>query len=166
VTAFSQAGGWAEFLDDGEKQDILIDKTFIFIKERPMQRKIRQLALLFIIILTAGVLGGCDLLYPVITVGSIGWDIGSGAYSDMNFYRYVFTLPAGGTAFDVWGTDTYKENSSIGTAAVHAGLITFAGGGTVTIRILPGLSHYTGSTRNGVASMDWGEWGRSFEFVK
>jgi hypothetical protein len=131
-----------------------------------MQGKIRRLVFLFIIVLTAGVLGGCDLIFPLITVGSIGWDVDARTYNGMNYTRYVYTLPAGGTASDVWGTDTYTDDSSIGSAAVHAGLITFADGGTVTIRILPGQSQYTGTTRNGVTSIDWGDWDGSFEFVR
>ena len=131
-----------------------------------MQGKIRRLVFLSIIVLTIGVLGGCDLIFPVITVGEIAWATDAQVYRGMNYTRYVYTLPAGGIADDVWGTDTYTDDSSIGTAAVHAGLITFADGGTVTIRILPGRSQYTGNTRNGVTSIDWGEWDGSFEFVK
>ena len=48
---------------------------------------------------------------------------------------------------------------------MHAGLITFAAGGTVKIQILPGESSYEGSSRNGVVSQDFGEWGASFKFV-
>src|SRR5436309_6428781 len=36
--------------------------------------------------------------------------------------RFAFTLPANGSQGRVWGTDLYTDDSSIGTAAVHAGL--------------------------------------------
>jgi hypothetical protein len=65
----------------------------------------------------------------------------------------------------VWGTDIYTDDSSVCTAAVHAGLITLAGGGAVTIEIRAGESSYTGSARNRVKSGDWGSYQGSFAFV-
>ena len=65
----------------------------------------------------------------------------------------------------VWGTDTYSDDSWICRAAVHAGLITFEGGGPVTIEIRPGLETYVGSTRNGVTTASYGSWHRSYVFV-
>ncbi len=99
-------------------------------------------------------------------VGTIAWSDDARAFNGRDYLRFTFTLPAGGIAQECWGTDIYTDDSSIGTAAVHAGLITFAAGGTVTIRILPGQSSYTGSTANGVTSGDYGSWDGSFEFVR
>jgi hypothetical protein len=65
----------------------------------------------------------------------------------------------------VWGTDTYTDDSSVCTAAVHAGLITLASGGPVTFEMRPGLDSYEASTRNGIASRSWGVWSSSFVFV-
>ena len=76
-----------------------------------------------------------------------------------------FVPPAGGTEYPIWGTGIYTDDSSIGTAAVHAGLINFAAGGTVTILILPGQESYIGLTQNGVTSLDWDAYVGSFEFV-
>ena len=67
-------------------------------------------------------------------------------------------------AKSVWGTDTYTDDTTICRAAVHAGKITQAGGGLVTIEIGPGLAAYTGSSRNGVTSKDWGKWEGSYSF--
>lgn len=64
----------------------------------------------------------------------------------------------------VWGTDVYTDDSSICTAAVHAGVITTEGG-AVTVAIAPGQASYEASERNGVTASSWGEWGRSFRFV-
>lgn len=69
-----------------------------------------------------------------------------------------------GVAANVWGTDVYTDDSSVCTAAVHAGLITLESGGTVTIEIRPGEDSYDGSERNGVTSIDYGSWGGSFVF--
>ena len=78
---------------------------------------------------------------------------------------FSYACPRGGSAGSVWGTDVYTDDSSVCTAAVHAGLITFAGGGTVTIQIRPGQSGYAGSTRNGVQSATYPAWAGSFAFV-
>jgi len=80
--------------------------------------------------------------------------------------RYSVTLPPGGSAGSVWGTDIYTNDSSIGTAAVHAGLITFNSGGKVTLELVEGKASYEGSTRNGVTSSSYGNWGGSYRFVR
>ncbi len=79
--------------------------------------------------------------------------------------RFTYICPANGSPSNVWGTDVYTDDSSICTAAVHAGLISFHTGGVVTIEIRPGLPSYRGSTRNGVSSRDYGQWNNSFIFV-
>ena len=65
----------------------------------------------------------------------------------------------------IWGTDTYTDDSSVCTAAVHSGAISLAAGGTVTIEIRPGLDAYRSSTRNGITSVPYGSWHGSFVFV-
>jgi hypothetical protein len=62
----------------------------------------------------------------------------------------------------LWGTDLYTDDSSVCVAGVHAGRITLQGGGAVVIEIRPGATAYAGSTRNGVDSAGYGEWGGSF----
>ena len=96
-----------------------------------------------------------------------GWDTtaataGSVAQSD----EYDFGCPAGGsTGSPVWGggDGQYTDDSSICVAAVHAGLITPARGGTVHVTTTEGRDSYVGSTANGVTSHPWGAWGVSFE---
>jgi LCCL domain len=81
--------------------------------------------------------------------------------------KFSLTCPAGGPISNrLWGTDRYTDDSSICTAAVHAGLITLSKGGKVTIQLAAGATSYKGSTRNGVTSQDYGSWGGSFSFVK
>ena len=75
------------------------------------------------------------------------------------------TCPAGGSAHVVWGSDVYSDDSSVCTAAVHLGIITFEEGGEVLIDHLPGRDGYEGKRRNGVASGSWGSWSGSFAFV-
>lgn len=64
-----------------------------------------------------------------------------------------------------WGTGIYTDDSRICLAALHAGAIT-RDGGVVTIEIMAGQSSYSGSTRNGVTSENWGEYAGSYKFVQ
>ena len=68
--------------------------------------------------------------------------------------------PASGS---VWGTDTYTADSATCRAALHAGAIGRQGG-AVTVRMLPGMPRYPGTTRNGIASSNYGNYGASFRF--
>lgn len=83
-----------------------------------------------------------------------------------NAVGQTFTLACapGGTAHSVWGSDVYTSDSSICTAAVHSGLVTFQQGGTVTIELRPARPIYGASERNGVTSSVYGSYGGSFVF--
>jgi hypothetical protein len=61
----------------------------------------------------------------------------------------------------VWGSDAYTIDSSVCSAAVHAGIIRDEGG-EVGLTIEPGRPAYRGSTRNGVQSYDHGAYRQSF----
>lgn len=99
-------------------------------------------------------------------VSDADWNTSAEQWEFKPGVRYSVTLPPGGSAGSVWGTDIYTNDSSIGTAAVHAGLITFNAGGQVTIELVEGKPSYEGSTRNGVTSNSYGDWGGSYRFVK
>ena len=73
--------------------------------------------------------------------------------------------PPRGQLGNLWGSGPYTDDSSICTAAVHAGRITRRAGGTVLIRVVPGLSAYPGSRRHGVTSRAYGPWTGSFEVI-
>ena len=102
---------------------------------------------------------------PPTSTGGSGWDATATAFRGHNGERFTFTCEPGGHAASVWGTDIYTDDSRVCSAAVHAGLITFASGGTVVIEIRAGLASYTGSDRNGVSSGNWGNWVGSYVFV-
>jgi hypothetical protein len=93
------------------------------------------------------------------------WNTTAEDYQDHIGETFVFFCPPGGIAQPVWGTDLYTADSSICTAAVHAGRITLRNGGTVTLRIREGAQGYSGSARRGIESSDFGSWGASFEFA-
>jgi hypothetical protein len=85
-------------------------------------------------------------------------------YRGRNGSRYTYICPPDGTPNSIWGTDLYTDDSSVCTAAVHAGKITAAAGGSVTIEIRPGAAAYAASTRNGITSMPYAEWLGSYVF--
>lgn len=70
--------------------------------------------------------------------------------------------PAGCDPTIIWGTDVYTNDSGLCTAAAHAGVITLAEGGPITIIREPGRDEYPASTQNGITSEPWGSWGGSF----
>jgi LCCL domain-containing protein len=80
--------------------------------------------------------------------------------------QFDYDCPADGQAYIVWGVDVYTDDSSVCTAAVHAGLITLGEGGTVTIEMREGEDSYEGSERNGVTTSSYGQWGGSFVIVE
>ena len=95
----------------------------------------------------------------------INWGTDATSLRGRNGQRFAFSCPAGSLSGRIWGTDVYTDDSSICTAAVHAGLIGLAGG-TVTIEIRPGTSSYQASRRNGVTSNGYGGWSGSYVFVR
>jgi hypothetical protein len=62
----------------------------------------------------------------------------------------------------VWGTGPYTDDSSICTAAVHAGLITVADGGRFVLEAGPGKAAYAAGRRNGIVTQSYGAWESSF----
>lgn len=79
---------------------------------------------------------------------------------------FSFYCPPGIADQVVWGTDIYTDDSSICTAAVHAGIITAATGGNVSFNMLNGHASYVGSDRHGVITRGYDAWDGSFEFTK
>jgi len=74
--------------------------------------------------------------------------------------------PASGRPGSVWGSDVYTADSSLCTAAVHAGVITLERGGSVRVEPRGAQSSFAGSDRNGISSSPYGQFGGSFSFVK
>jgi hypothetical protein len=61
----------------------------------------------------------------------------------------------------VWGSNPYTTDSNLCRAAMHAGVIG-ASGGLVRVTSAAGQGRYSGTTRNGVSTNDWGAYGSSF----
>jgi len=94
------------------------------------------------------------------------WEAAATSLVSHNNDVHTFTLdcPPGGAFHSVWGSDIYTADSSIYTAAVHSGLITYEQGGPVTIELRKGRNMYGASERNGVTSSAYGQWPVSFVF--
>jgi hypothetical protein len=100
---------------------------------------------------------------PTTTGTPTTWEATASSLTDAE-KTFTQTCSPGGTAHSVWGSDIYTADSSICTAAVHAGLITYERGGTVTIELRPGRPVYGASERNGVTTGAFGDYRRSFVF--
>lgn len=68
----------------------------------------------------------------------------------------------GCTGGGIWGTDIYTDDSTKCLAAVHMGLVTVGQTKTLRFYVLPGMSSYTGTTRNGVTTSSYGGWAASY----
>lgn len=96
----------------------------------------------------------------------ITWSTQADSLRGRNGERFTFVCPANGAASSrLWGSGLYTDDSSICTAAVHAGVINVVSGGTVTIEIRPGAGSYQATYSNGVNSRSYGSWAGSFVIV-
>jgi hypothetical protein len=94
-------------------------------------------------------------------------------YRGQNGQQITCVCPANFALGSIWGSDIYTDDSSICTAAVHAGLISREAGGTVTIEIRPGQQSYRREARVSISgsgetitSNEYGPWSGSFTFVR
>jgi hypothetical protein len=94
----------------------------------------------------------------------ITWTTSAATFKTETGMRYTFECPAGGTAGAVWGSDIYTADSSVCTAAVHAGKITLDKGGQVSIEVVAGRATYGATTRNGITSNPYGQYPHSIIF--
>ena len=65
----------------------------------------------------------------------------------------------------VWGTDMYTLDSTLGLAAVHAGVLKAGQTGVVRVKILGPQAAFQGSTRHGVTSQAYGFYNGAYQFV-
>jgi hypothetical protein len=74
---------------------------------------------------------------------------------------YYFRV-TGATDGGIWGTDVYTGDSVLAVAAVHAGVVRPGETAVVRVTVMPPLTHYQGSVRNGVTSHDFGRFGAAY----
>ncbi len=68
---------------------------------------------------------------------------------------YYFRV-TGVTEGQLWGTDVYSRDSTIGAAAVHAGLLKPGESAVLRMTVVAPPESFPGTTRNGVTSSDYG----------
>ena len=106
------------------------------------------------------------LTTPAVAAESATWTTNATSHKTAVGSTFTYTCPAGGRPGKaIYGTAVYTADSGICVAAVHAGQITFAQGGTVKILIGGAHPEYAGTTRHGVTSNSWGSYQWSFTFV-
>jgi len=98
------------------------------------------------------------------------WGENAVKYRGKNGKHFTYSCPARTPVplkvLPVWGDGVYTDTSQVCLAAVHAGQITYAQGGTVTIEIRPGRDSYDGRSSNGIQSRSFGPSPGSFYFVE
>jgi LCCL domain len=70
---------------------------------------------------------------------------------------YYFRV-TGVTEGQLWGTDIYSGDSTIGAAAVHAGLLKPAETDFLRVTVVTPPEKFPGTTRNGVTSTEYGRY--------
>lgn len=66
----------------------------------------------------------------------------------------------------LWGTDIYTGDSLLGAAAVHAGALAIDESGIVKVTVEKPLQQYSGSTRHGVTSHEFGAFGTAYRVAR
>ena len=103
---------------------------------------------------------------PTAVVAAAGpWDATAEEHRGAEGVFFTYECPAGGTPGDLWGVFRYTDHSSVCTAAVHMGIITFDDGGTIDISVLVGADRYEGVNQHGVQSRSYPAWPGSFTVV-
>lgn len=96
--------------------------------------------------------------------GGEGWTANARAHDAEIGQSFGYDCPPMGTPQEVWGAGYYASPSSVCTAAVQVGLISFVEGGQVTIEMVDGRESYAAATANAVTSVAAGSSAASFIF--
>lgn len=96
----------------------------------------------------------------------VSWADSAGDFRERTGEAIPMQCPPGGRFAAVWGTGVYTDDSSICTAAVHAGLATVEQGGVFALVPMPGQARYQGSTAHGVTTQDFGVFPGSFSLTR
>ncbi len=95
-------------------------------------------------------------------VTDISWDKSAKSLGLAEGDSETVECAKGGSTGAIWGSGPYTADTSVCTAGVHAGVITVADGGEVTITVSAGEDSYEGTTANGVTSAGYGPYDLSF----
>lgn len=103
------------------------------------------------VVVAAGAAGGAAMAQEQCGAYPVGQD------------SYACACPAGFAQGAVWGSWPYTADSSVCTAALHAGVIGADGGKVLALAAGPGEG-FTGSEANGVTTRDWSSYPNTFVF--
>lgn len=99
---------------------------------------------------------------------AVNWRSGTVDWRGQFGRREALRCPSGGMLQPIFGTDIYTDDSSVCTAALHAGVLSSReAGGIVAVEIRPDPMQYLGTLQNGITSEDWFDhWPSGFVFVQ
>jgi hypothetical protein len=100
------------------------------------------------------------------TIAAFIEDPGSLTNYQSKFGTVLAIRVTGNAGGSVWGSDVYTCDSTLATAAVHAGMLKAGQTGVVRVKIVPSPMAYQGSTRHGVSSSSYGAFAAAYEFVR
>jgi hypothetical protein len=90
---------------------------------------------------------------------------GAGALIGEPGAKWQVDCPAKCAPGALWGSDPYTDDSSVCTAAMHAGVIDQNGGPLVVTIDGPG-EKFEGTVKNGITSNSYGKYGRTYHVAK
>jgi len=102
-----------------------------------------------------------DAKVEVVTLGQFGIH----GLMQTHFEKVVGVEVTGVAQGSVWGVNPYTTDSTIGMAAVHAGVLKAGETGVIKIKVKADLGAYAGSTQNGVTTGNWGPYQGCYEII-
>src|SRR4029453_8062672 len=109
--------------------------------------------------------GGSGQTAADLVHGGTDWTSSAAEYDGHADTTISYDCPPNGTIGTVWGSEPYTTDSSVCTAAVHAGRISLEDGGRVVIQIRQGDQSYEGSTQYGIVTTPYGAYPWAFTFA-
>jgi len=79
---------------------------------------------------------------------------------------FTWKIKGNAAAGTLWGTDTYTLDSALAAAVVHAGVVKDGQAGAVRVKIVDSPAAFSGTTRNGVTSHDYGMYPAAYKIIK
>lgn len=83
---------------------------------------------------------------------------------DVTGATYYFRI-TGTTEGQIWGTDIYTRDSTLGAAAVHMGLLQPGESAVLRVTVVEPPKHFPGTARNGVTTSDYGEFPHAWKLT-
>ncbi len=80
--------------------------------------------------------------------------------------KSFFFQVTGAAAGSLWGTDVYTTDSTLAAAAVHCGILKPGQSGVVKVTITASPPAFTGSTRHGLTSSNYGQYPAAYKVSK